>query len=93
MTMMTMMTVMTMDIDISELFHWGIPQTASSASLASQRSRKGSKHGQGVATGQPAEKPTGTAPNPCELRVHEKQDCRNQRPRHRHRKEKGDDVG
>ena len=54
------------DIDISELFHWGIPQTASSASLASQRSRKGSKHGQGVATGQPAEKPTGTAPNPCE---------------------------
>ena len=57
------------DIDISELFHWGIPQTsssASSASLASQRSRKESKHGRSVATGQPAEKPTGTAPNPCE---------------------------
>ena len=24
------------------------------------------KHGRSVATGQPAEKPTGTAPNPCE---------------------------
>ena len=54
------------DIDISELFHWGIPQTSSSSSLASQRSRKESKHGRSVATGQPAEKPTGTAPIPCE---------------------------
>ena len=43
-----------------------ISQTASSASLASQRALKGSKHGRSVATGQPAEKPTGTAPNPCE---------------------------
>ena len=51
------------DIDISELFHWGIPQTSSSSSL---RSLEGSKHGRSVATGQPAEKPTGTAPNPCE---------------------------
>ena len=51
------------DIDISELFHWGIPQTSSASSL---RSLEGSKHGQSVATGQPAEKPTGTAPNPCE---------------------------
>ena len=54
------------EIDITQLFKWDISQTASSASLASQRSRKGSKHGRSVATGQPAEKPTGTAPNPCE---------------------------
>ena len=54
------------DIDISELFHWGIPQTSSSSSASSLRSLEGSKHGQSVATGQPAEKPTGTAPNPCE---------------------------
>ena len=50
------------EIDITQLFKWDISQTAS---LASQRSRKGSKHGRSVATGQPAEKPTGTAPNPC----------------------------
>ena len=30
---------------------------------------------------------------PVRLRAHEKQNCRNQCPRHRHRKEKGDDVG
>ena len=54
------------DIDISELFHWGIPQTSSSSSSSSLRSLEGSKHGRSVATGQPAEKPTGTAPNPCE---------------------------
>ena len=30
---------------------------------------------------------------PVRLRAHEKQDCWNQRPRHRHREEKGDDVG
>ena len=54
------------DIDITQLFKWDISQTASSASLASQRLRKESKHGRSVATGQPAEKPTGTAPNPCE---------------------------
>ena len=51
------------DIDITQLFKWDISQTAS---LASQRSRKESKHGRSVATGQPAEKPTGPAPNPCE---------------------------
>ena len=54
------------EIDITQLFKWDISQTASSASLASQRSRRESKHGRSVATGQPAEKPTGTAPNPCE---------------------------
>ena len=54
------------EIDITRLFKWDISQTASSASLASQRSLEGSKHGRSVATGQPAEKPTGTAPNPCE---------------------------
>ena len=53
------------EIDITQLFKWDISQTASSASLASQRSRKESKHGRSVAAGQPAEKPTGTAPNPC----------------------------
>ena len=54
------------EIDITQLFKWDISQTASSASLASQRSLEGSKHGRSVATGQPAEKPTGPAPNPCE---------------------------
>ena len=54
------------EIDITQLFKWDISQTASSASLASQGSRKESKHGRSVATGQPAEKPTGTTPNPCE---------------------------
>ena len=54
------------DIDISELFHWGIPQTSSASSASSLRSLEGSKHGRSVATGQPAEKPTGPAPNPCE---------------------------
>ena len=51
------------DIDITQLSGWGIPQTSSPSSL---RSFEGSKHGRSVATGQPAEKPTGTAPNPCE---------------------------
>ena len=54
------------EIDITQLFKWDISQTASSASLTSQRSLEGGKHGQSVATGQPAEKSTGTAPNPCE---------------------------
>ena len=54
------------DIDISQLSGWGIPQTSSSSSASSLRSLEGSKHGRSVATGQPAEKPTGTAPNPCE---------------------------
>ena len=54
------------DIDITQLFKWGIPQTSSSSSSSSLRSLEGSKHGRSVATGQPAEKPTGPAPNPCE---------------------------
>ena len=54
------------DIDITQLSGWGIPQTSSSSSASSLRSLEGSKHGRSVATGQPAEKPTGTAPNPCE---------------------------
>ena len=54
------------DIDISELFKWDIPRTPSPSSLSSPGSLEGSNHGRSVATGQPAEKPTGTAPNPCE---------------------------
>ena len=54
------------DIDISELFHWGIPQTSSSSSSSSLRSLEGSKHGRSVATGNPPPNPTGPAPNPCE---------------------------
>ena len=54
------------DIDITQLSGWGIPQTSSSSSASSLRSLEGSKHGRSVATGQPAEKPTGPAPNPCE---------------------------
>ena len=54
------------EIDITQLFKWDIPQTSSSSSASSLRSLEGSKHGRSVATGQPAEKPTGTAPNPCE---------------------------
>ena len=54
------------DIDISELFHWGIPQTSSSSSASSLRSLEGSKHGRSVATGNPPPNPTGPAPNPCE---------------------------
>ena len=33
------------DIDISELFHWGIPETSSSSSASSARALEGSKHG------------------------------------------------
>ena len=54
------------DIDISELFHWGIPERPSPSSPSSLGALERSKHGRSVATGQPAEKPTGTAPNPCE---------------------------
>ena len=54
------------DIDITQLSGWGIPERPSPSSPSSLRSLEGSKHGQSVATGQPAEKPTGTAPNPCE---------------------------
>ena len=38
------------EIDITQLFKWDISQTASSASLASQRSRKGSKHSVWIST-------------------------------------------
>ena len=51
------------DIDITQLSGWGIPERPSPSSLGAL---EGSKHGRSVATGQPAEKPTGTAPNPCE---------------------------
>ena len=54
------------DIDITQLSGWGIPERPSPSSPSSLGALEGSKHGQGVATGQPAEKPTGTAPNPCE---------------------------
>ena len=80
------------DIDITQLFKWDISQTASSASLASQRSRKGSKHGRSVATGT-AEKPTGTARTPVRLLAHEKAQRWNQRPRQRHRETKNDADG
>ena len=55
------------DIDIPLSSGGGIPQTSSSSSASSLRSLEGSKHGRSVATGQPAEKPTGIAPNPCEV--------------------------
>lgn len=51
------------DIDITQLSGWGIPERPSPSSLGAL---EGSKHGRSVAAGQPAEKPTGTAPNPCE---------------------------
>ena len=54
------------DIDITQLSGWGIPERPSPSSPSSLGALEGSKHGQSVATGQPAEKPTGTAPNPCE---------------------------
>ena len=54
------------DIDITQLSGWGIPESPSPSSPSSLGALEGSKHGRSVATGQPAEKPTGTAPNPCE---------------------------
>lgn len=51
------------DIDITQLSGWGIPERPSPSSLGAL---EGSKHGRSVAIGQPAEKPTGPAPNPCE---------------------------
>ena len=78
------------EIDITQLFKWDISQTASSASLASQRSLEGSKHGRSVATGQPAENPTGSARTPVRLLAHEKAQRRNQCPRQRHRETKND---
>ena len=53
-------------IDIIQLSGWVIPERPSPPSPSSPGALEGSKHGQSVATGQPAEKPTGTAPNPCE---------------------------
>ena len=57
------------DIDITQLSGWGIPERPSPSSPPSPSSLgalEGSKHGQGVATGQPSANPTGPAPNPCE---------------------------
>ena len=54
------------DIDITQLSGWGIPERPSPSSPSSLGALEGSKHGRSVATGQPAEKPTGTTPNPCE---------------------------
>ena len=54
------------DIDITQLSGWVIPERPSPSSPSSLGALEGSKHGRSVATGQPAEKPTGTAPNPCE---------------------------
>ena len=54
------------DIDITQLSGWGIPERPSPSSPSSLGALEGSKHGRSVATGQPAEKPTGPAPNPCE---------------------------
>ena len=47
--------------------------------------------GEVLPQGNPPKSLRGQPRTPVRLRVHEKQDCRNQRPRHRHRKEKGDD--
>ena len=54
------------DSDIIKLSGWVIPERPSPPSPSSPGALEGSKHGRSVATGQPAEKPTGTAPNPCE---------------------------
>ena len=54
------------DIDITQLSGWGIPERPSPSSPSSLGALEGSKHGRSVAAGQPAEKPTGTTPNPCE---------------------------
>ena len=59
-------TVVSLGIDITQLSGWGIPERPSPSSPSSLGALEGSKHGRSVATGQPAEKPTGTAPNPCE---------------------------
>ena len=81
------------EIDITQLFKWDISQTASSASLASQRSRKESKHGRSVATGQPPKSLRGQPRTPVRLRAHEKAQCRDQCPRQRHRETKNDADG
>ena len=57
------------DDDVCGIPQWNnsdISISSSSSSASSLRSLEGSKHGRSVATWQPAERPTGTAPNPCE---------------------------
>ena len=49
--------------------------------------------GEVLPQGNPPKSLRGQPRTPVRLRAHEKQNCRNQCPRHRHRKEKGDDVG
>ena len=49
--------------------------------------------GEVLPQGNPPKSLRGQPRTPVRLRAHEKQDCWNQRPRHRHREEKGDDVG
>ena len=49
--------------------------------------------GEVLPQGNPPKSLRGQPRTPVKLRAHEKQNCRNQRPRHRHREEKGDDVG
>ena len=49
--------------------------------------------GEVLPQGNPPKSLRGQPRTPMRLRAHEKQDCLNQRPRHRHREEKGDDVG
>ena len=49
--------------------------------------------GEVLPQGNPPKSLRGQPRTPVRLRAHEKSNCRNQRPRHRHREEKGDDVG
>ena len=49
--------------------------------------------GEVLPQGNPPKSLRGQPRTPVRLRAHEKAQYRNQRPRHRHRKEKGDDVG
>ena len=81
------------DIDITQLSGWGIPERPSPSSPSSLGALEGSKHGRSVATGQPAEKPTGQPRTPVRLRAHERTQCRDQCPRQRHRETKNDADG
>ena len=49
--------------------------------------------GEVLPQGNPPKSLRGQPRTPVRPLAHEKQDCWNQCPRHRHRKEKGDDVG
>ena len=49
--------------------------------------------GEVLPQGNPPKSLRGQPRTPVRLRAHEKAQCRNQRPRDRHQKEKGDDVG